>query len=305
VEGNPLRIAGRQYYRGLGMAPGTRVTYFLGGGYEWFSGEVGVDDETRGAGSAVCQVYGDGVLLHESEVLRGGQPPRRFQVSVRGRRHMTLAVADAGDGPSGDHADWGDTYLRAAPAPVVSLDEPEGAGIRDLPATQPADGRPSPPRVEVETSLGRFVIELDDERTPLTTDNFLDYVDSRFYDGTIFHRVIDGFIVQGGGFTPDLVRKPTRDPIPNEASAGAGNTRGTVAMARNREPDSATSQFYINLGDNRRLDAGEESGYCVFGRVIEGMDVVDRIAAVPTEDRGGLFQALPIETVMVRSIRRK
>jgi peptidyl-prolyl cis-trans isomerase B (cyclophilin B) len=144
-------------------------------------------------------------------------------------------------------------------------------------------------RVKFETSMGGFTIELFEAECPVTTKNFLEYVKSGFYDGTIFHRVIPGFVVQGGGMKPGLVEKEGRDPIPNEAAKAPTNARGTLAMARTSDPDSATSQFYVNLSDNKALDfAGggpRGAGYCAFGKVVEGMDIVDKIAAVPTGRR--------------------
>jgi peptidyl-prolyl cis-trans isomerase A (cyclophilin A) len=143
------------------------------------------------------------------------------------------------------------------------------------------------PKVRVQTSQGVFVLQLDGARAPISVHNFLEYMRAGHYDGTIFHRVIDGFVVQGGGFTPDLKEKPTRDPIPNESGNGLSNVRGTIAMARTEDPHSATSQFYINLKDN--VEARSESralGYCVFGKVIEGMEVIDAIAKLPTGARG-------------------
>jgi len=144
-------------------------------------------------------------------------------------------------------------------------------------------------RVSFETSLGTILIELFDEDCPITTANFLGYVRSGHYDGTIFHRVIPGFVVQGGGMLPGMVERETGESIVNEAAKAPSNARGTLAMARTSDPDSATSQFYINLADNRALDyrgggpAG--AGYCAFGKVIEGMDVVDAMAARPTGRR--------------------
>jgi peptidyl-prolyl cis-trans isomerase B (cyclophilin B) len=144
-------------------------------------------------------------------------------------------------------------------------------------------------RVKFETSMGGITIELFEAECPVTTGNFLEYVKSGFYDGTIFHRVIPGFVVQGGGMTPGLKEKETRDPIPNEAAKAPANARATLAMARTSDPDSATSQFYINLSDNRSLDyAGgglRGAGYCAFAKVVEGMDTVDKMAAVPTGRR--------------------
>lgn len=144
-------------------------------------------------------------------------------------------------------------------------------------------------KVRFETSVGGITIELFEAECPITAKNFLAYVDSGFYDGTIFHRIIPGFVVQGGGMLPGLKQKDTRDPIVNEAAKAPANRRGTLAMARTSDPDSATSQFYINLSDNKSLDftgrgpAG--AGYCAFARVVEGMDIVDRMAGAPTGKR--------------------
>ena len=146
------------------------------------------------------------------------------------------------------------------------------------------------PRVQLDTDLGQILVELYPERAPLTVENFLRYVDSNFYDGTIFHRVVRGFVVQGGGLTFDFVKKPTRDAIKNESDNGLKNRPGALAMARLGDPDSASSQFYINLASNPHLDAaGGKPGYTVFGRVIEGFAVVEQIAAQPT----GLYRAHP------------
>jgi peptidyl-prolyl cis-trans isomerase B (cyclophilin B) len=144
-------------------------------------------------------------------------------------------------------------------------------------------------RVLFETSMGSITIELFETEVPMTTKNFLDYVASGFYDGTIFHRIIPGFVVQGGGMLPGLKEKGSGTPIKNEAAKAPTNARGTLAMARTSDPDSATSQFYINLSDNKGLDytgrgpAG--AGYCAFGKVVEGMDIVDKMAAAPTGRR--------------------
>jgi cyclophilin family peptidyl-prolyl cis-trans isomerase len=142
------------------------------------------------------------------------------------------------------------------------------------------------PQVELRTSMGPIVIELEADKAPQTVENFLQYVKSGHYDGTIFHRVIPGFMVQGGGMTPDMREKQTRGPIKNEASNGVRNTAGTVAMARTGDPHSATAQFFINVADNGFLDfrgpTQQGYGYAVFGKVVKGMDVVNRIAQVPT-----------------------
>lgn len=160
------------------------------------------------------------------------------------------------------------------------------------------------PRVELETSMGRIVIELFEEEAPVTVANFLEYVNEGFYAGTIFHRVEPGMVIQGGGFTEDMERKPTRDPIVNEAGNGIRNSRGTVGAARTMEMDTATSQFYVNLVDNPGFDGdGVRSGYAVFGRIYEGMDVVDAIAEVQTGSAGGMNN-VPDEPVVILSARQ-
>ena len=155
--------------------------------------------------------------------------------------------------------------------------------------------------VQMETSFGTIKIELDEDRAPVSVANFLSYVDDRHYDGTIFHRVIADFMIQGGGFEPGMSQKPTKPPIRNESPNGLSNVRGSIAMARTSDLNSATAQFYINTVDNaRHLDAAR---YCVFGRVSEGMDVVDRIRAVRTGRRGG-HQDVPVDDVVITSVRR-
>jgi peptidyl-prolyl cis-trans isomerase B (cyclophilin B) len=159
--------------------------------------------------------------------------------------------------------------------------------------------------VAMETSLGTIKIELYQQKAPITVKNFLQYVEDKHYDGLIFHRVIENFMIQGGGFEPSMKEKKTRDAIKNEAANGLSNERGTIAMARTNVPDSATAQFYINVKDNPFLDKAksrDQVGYCVFGRVIEGMDVVDKIKAVKTAAAGG-FNDVPVEDVVIRWVR--
>ncbi|MHC4508201.1 MAG: peptidylprolyl isomerase [Planctomycetota bacterium] len=158
--------------------------------------------------------------------------------------------------------------------------------------------------VKLETSMGDILIELDLQAAPVTTKNFLGYVEAGFYDGTIFHRVIPGFMIQGGGYPADLERKDTRSPIVNEARNGLSNTRGTIAMARTGDPDSATSQFFINHTNNTPLDYVDSAhaGYAVFGKVAEGMDVVDAIASVQTTTRNDM-KNVPVEHVVIKSAR--
>ena len=161
------------------------------------------------------------------------------------------------------------------------------------------------PQVVFSTTKGDLVIELYADQAPISVKNFLAYVDSGFYDGVIFHRVIPGFVIQGGGFTPEMVKKPTRAPIKNEADNGLKNLRGTLSLARTRVVDSATSQFFINLRDNAALDhrAGN-FGYAVFGKVVKGMDVVDTIAGVPTGSHGH-YRDVPTIPVVIKKASRK
>lgn len=151
------------------------------------------------------------------------------------------------------------------------------------------------------TNYGKISVELHPQEAPVTVENFVKYVEDRFYDGTIIHRVIPGFVIQGGGFTSAMEQKPTRSPIANEAANGLKNERGTLSMARTQDINSATSQFFVNLQDNQILDHGERDfGYAVFGKVAEGMDVVDQIAAVATRDSGP-HQNVPAEPVVIES----
>jgi len=164
------------------------------------------------------------------------------------------------------------------------------------------------PMVVIETNKGTMTVELWADRAPGTVRNFLAYVDEGFFDGLIFHRVIPGFMIQGGGFTPDMTQKATKPNIKNEASAFARNERGTLAMARTPDPHSASSQFFINLVKNEFLDFKEPTqqgwGYCVFGKVIDGMDAVDAIAKVPT-GYSGPHGDVPTEPVIITSIKRQ
>ena len=165
----------------------------------------------------------------------------------------------------------------------------------------------SNPSVVVKTSMGSFTIELFPDKAPETVKNFLQYVDEGFYAGTIFHRVIDGFMIQGGGLDKDLTKKATRAPIVNEAGNKLKNLAGTVAMARTGDPNSATAQFFVNVVDNPALDYRDTSregiGYCVFGKVTEGMDVVERITVVPTGTKGGM-RDVPTTPVVIESVTR-
>jgi cyclophilin family peptidyl-prolyl cis-trans isomerase len=180
---------------------------------------------------------------------------------------------------------------------------PSGSPALQAPAETPAVGNPV---VAIATSFGDITLELFKDRAPVSVANFLTYVGEGFYDQTVFHRVKKGFMVQGGGYTADLTEKPTHPPIQNEATNGLRNVRGTLAMARRMALRSATSQFYINLVDNRVLDhtgySPGEFGYAVFGRVLTGMDVVDRIGSVPTRTQGEM-EDVPVEPVIIKSVR--
>jgi cyclophilin family peptidyl-prolyl cis-trans isomerase len=157
----------------------------------------------------------------------------------------------------------------------------------------------------LNTSLGDITLELDAERAPVSTSNFLDYVTSGHFDGTVFHRVIPGFMIQGGGFTADMVQKPTKTPIANEADNGRKNDRGTIAMARTSDPDSASSQFFINVADNSFLNHTAKTqqgwGYAVFGKVVNGLQVVDQIVSVPTGHHGP-HSDVPREPVTISKV---
>lgn len=175
-------------------------------------------------------------------------------------------------------------------------------------AAGPEGAQSANPVVSLKTSEGLIRIELWPSKAPETVKNFLAYVDEGFYDGTIFHRVIDGFMIQGGGFKADMSQKPTHAPVKNEASAELKNVTGTIAMARTMVVDSATSQFFINVADNSSLDHRNDSpsgfGYAVFGKVIGGMDVVDKIKGVATSN-SGQYQNVPVKPVIIESVKRE
>jgi cyclophilin family peptidyl-prolyl cis-trans isomerase len=172
----------------------------------------------------------------------------------------------------------------------------------------PPQAAPGNPVVVIETSAGTITAELFKDRAPVSVENFLQYARDGHYDGTIWHRVVSGYVIQGGGYTADMAEKSTRPPIQNEATNGLSNRRGTLAMARTRQARSATSQFYINLVDNPNLDfrgyAPDEFGYAVFGRVLEGMDVVERIGLVKVGPRDGQ-DTVPLTPVLIKSVTEK
>ncbi len=169
----------------------------------------------------------------------------------------------------------------------------------------PATAAEQAPRVELDTTLGKIVVQLDPSRAPITVKNFLTYVNEGHYNGTIFHRVIGTFMIQGGGYTADLKEKPTHDPIPLEARNGLRNDKYTIAMARTSYPHSATSQFFINVADNDFLNAEraqDGQGYAVFGQVVDGTDTVDKIAGVKTGTRG-FMENVPVEPVVIKEAK--
>jgi cyclophilin family peptidyl-prolyl cis-trans isomerase len=189
-------------------------------------------------------------------------------------------------------------FAQSKPAETTKPAKPDVAAAAEA---------PSNPRALIKTSLGDITVELDAIKAPKSTENFVKYAQDGFYNGTIFHRVIGNFMIQGGGFTPDLRQKPTRPSIPNEAKNGLSNKRGTLAMARTPDPNSATAQFFINLVDNRNLDfvsdeRAETWGYAVFGKVLEGMDVVDKIAASPTGPKGPFRSDVPTTDVVIEKV---
>ncbi|MDA0705264.1 MAG: peptidylprolyl isomerase [Proteobacteria bacterium] len=175
--------------------------------------------------------------------------------------------------------------------------------------TVTAQDVPAHPYVEIVTTMGTIILELDGKQAPLTVGHFLHLVDAGFYDGTIFHRVIPGFMAQTGGHTPDLKLKEDSRSIPNESGNGLSNVHGTVAMARTRDPHSANSQFFVNVADNTRLDPGKQAGggswgYTVFGNVIQGMDVVDQIVNVATGPQGSFASDVPVIPIVIKKMSR-
>ena len=176
------------------------------------------------------------------------------------------------------------------------------AGLALTAIVSVANAQGAAPRVKIATSMGDIVVQLDPAKAPKTVENFLAYVQDKHYDGTVFHRVIDGFMIQGGGFTADMKQKPTKAPIALEASNGLKNDTYTIAMARTGDPNSATSQFFINVKDNAMLNAPSPDGhgYAVFGKVVEGTQVVDKIKAVTTANKGP-YQNVPATPVVIQS----
>ena len=224
-------------------------------------------------------------------------------------------------GPSGREArDWGDGAKGTNDRTMTTTPRFTAPMIFALFASGTALGQAEHPKVVLETNKGAITVELFEDKAPVTVENFLKYVDDGHYDNVVFHRVIPGFMIQGGGFANSKPpqEKPTRDPIKNEGGNGLANTRGTLAMARTSDPNSASAQFFINLADNAFLDrpnAADRVGYAVFGRVVDGMDVVDEIAKVQTQDRVTLHDEngrpmsppaddVPVTPVVITSAKR-
>jgi cyclophilin family peptidyl-prolyl cis-trans isomerase len=251
----------------------------------------------------------DEVTIKTASVLKGKVAQNELKVTLQPRGvkgfDPALKAGDIGvfflkeiKGLRAKLAYWGSVAVFGKPNFVVS-EEPEIAGGKVT-------------MVKIETSLGDMVVELNAEAAPVTVENFLQYVKDGFYDGTVFHRVIPNFMIQGGGFDVEMVQKKTREQIVNEAKNGLKNLRGTLTMARTNDPDSATAQFFINHKDNDFLNyAGEQKpGYAVFGKVVEGMEVVDEIASVKTGVKPGTMRGrkvpmkdVPVETVVITSIK--
>lgn len=230
-------------------------------------------------------------------------PSTRFAWLVACVFLMALATGCGGGDTSTERAEEESEAAAPSPAPEPAEEaegeSTEGESESDIPTE-------AHPVVEMRTSLGTITLELYPDKAPKTVDNFLSYVRRGFYDGTIFHRVVPGFVIQGGGFTPDMTKKETEPPIENEADNGLRNLRGTICMARTNDPHSATSQFFINTRDNAPLDFRERSlrgwGYAVFGKIVEGMEVVDEIEGVQTTSRDG-YQDVPADPVLIESVR--
>jgi len=231
--------------------------------------------------------------------------------STKGIDESVTAPPPRIDAPAKAEEPKKDEPTTAVTAPATS-ETPQPSTTEKAAETPAAQPKEKPvqknPVVEMKTSMGNITIELFPEQAPVTVANFLKYVDEKFYDGTIFHRVIGNFMIQGGGFEPGMNQKKTHDPIKNEAGNGLKNDRGTIAMARTSVVDSATAQFFINVVDNAMLNHRDETaegfGYCVFGKVIAGMDVVDKIKAVPTKALNRMVRDVPVKDVVIESVRR-
>lgn len=240
-----------------------------------------------------CAVFQRVLLLTSLAALITAPTGCKDQTAVPERSESAAKPAAPAAVPAGTPAPEAASTPMPPPAPALP---PE--------AQAQASAGPASNRVRIETSRGTIVVELNPQAAPITVENFLTYVNEGFYDGTIFHRVIPNFMIQGGGLTPDMRQKATRGGIRNESRNGLKNVRGAIAMARTAAPDSATAQFFINHRDNPNLDYPNPDGvgYAVFGRVVEGMDVVDTIAQVPTHTVA-MHANVPVDPVIIQSIR--
>ena len=251
------------------------------------------------------QVEGIGERIPMKLILSGASPEASLKARLEEGSTSTLDKR-TGAGRMAMPATWSDQMLAVIRRAVLSLGAVAAftvSAVAHAQSVAPAAAADSRPVVVLNTSEGDIVLELDQQRAPATVENFLSYVDDGFYAGTLFHRVIDGFMVQGGGFTEDYQRKPTKAPVSNEAYNGLTNRKYTIAMARTTNPHSATSQFFINTADNRNLDHTDTSqrgwGYTVFGTVIEGTEVVDAISRTRTGPGGPFSRDAPVEPVVI------
>lgn len=212
-----------------------------------------------------------------------------------------LVIAFVGLAITGCEEPKKETTPAKTPAPVT--EKPQTSAPKPTPTPEPVPAPAQTTAVIISTSMGDITLELFADKSPITVANFLRYVNDGFYDGTVFHRVMKGFMIQGGGLTADMNKKTTRDPIKNETQNRVRNVRGTITMARQNALDSATSQFFINHVDNRSLDFdGPYRGYAVFGKVTNGMDVVDKIAMTPVTTKGGRAN-VPVKPIIINSIK--
>jgi cyclophilin family peptidyl-prolyl cis-trans isomerase len=237
----------------------------------------------------------EGRQLPEKGAAQKPTPPADQAVAKEAPDKEGRAAGAAAAGAAAAEAEQKETEEKGSP--VVDKAEKKGGESVEK------EKKGGPPIVRIETNLGNITVELTPDRTPVTVNNFLTYVRDGFFNGTVFHRVVKGFVIQGGGYTSDLALQPTKAPIANEAKSGLSNKRGTIAMARTNVRDSATSQFFINLRDNAMLDYRGESpsgwGYTAFGKVTEGMDVVEAIGALPTGPGGQFPAEVPKKTVII------
>jgi cyclophilin family peptidyl-prolyl cis-trans isomerase len=226
---------------------------------------------------------------------------------IFGLLFAAFALAGCGGPEQTQYPGGTTTTVASANAPATANAPASNAPAGNAPAETGAEsaGGASPVNATIETTMGDIELELYPDKAPITVENFVSYAKKGHYNGTIFHRVMPGFMIQGGGFTPNMTEKPTDPPIKNEGGNGLQNDRGTIAMARTPDPDSATSQFFINVNDNQPLNretSADGYGYAVFGKVTRGMDVVDKIVAVPTTSKDG-HRDVPVDPITIKSVK--